>query len=807
MPSSEGGFRPKSGKELKSQLAETQTTLGKKPESSLVPPSVKHKDILKMPAEEIKNKYARRYEMYLQLLRHQKHLEKHGEPALSEKNLQEMKKWIVALNSLDDYIKKHKEGEESTLRERQLTVFEDLRNFLEAGDKEGYVKLPTGVGKTVLFTELIEALDLKTIIVVPTTLLITQTTEKIGQFAEGLDVGTVYSGAKEYGRQVTITTYDSFVSQVETGKINPADYDCLILDEAHVSLSEKRVETVQKFDKGIKIGFTATPEFSKTKKVGDLLETEIHRMSIREAVEENLLCSVSAVIAKTEVDISKVKINKQGDFDDETLEKAINIAGRNKAAVDLYKQNFSGELTVAYCVGIKHAQAASLKFNQAGVPSAHISGQMSPKVQESILKRFKSGEIKVLCNADLLIAGFDEQKASVCFNLRPTKSRVVAEQRGGRVLRLNPNNEEKHAYVVDFLDKGIDPGFKPVLFASILEGAHIKSKSRRTGKTGKGAEESEGPIIDVSGLKIITDVEEVMRVVRDIKEAGEKKESKFLSFEDLQIKVLAAAVKTREEYGLQHKMHAGWPSSPPYQYKSKWPGWSKFLGREVKELLSFYELQQEVRDAGIRGVMDYVKRYKEHTGWPSEPSQIYKDQWLGWGNFCRGETKKEPLALEDLTAEVKRSGITSSAHYFGKYKEYAGWPAQPHRFYNNWPGWEKFLGKENKFLSLAQLQKEVRAVRMIKTLEDYKSVYKEHYGWPAVPHRFYKDHWPGWEDFLGKEKKFISYEECQKQVRKMGIKLQAEYFTNYKEHPGWPARPDHTYKDKWPGWPQFLGKK
>src|SRR5258708_9295277 len=170
------GYR-KSNPEIENQLNSAEQILDT-PESSLVTTSVKLEGILEMSIQEIKEKYSRRYDSYVKLVREQK-----GSDNLSEKELIEMRRWLAALNSLDRYIQDHYQGEEQTLRPRQINAFEDLRNFLEQGGNDGYIKLPTGVGKTVLFTEFIEAVNMGTLVVVPTKLLIKQTKGAIGKFA------------------------------------------------------------------------------------------------------------------------------------------------------------------------------------------------------------------------------------------------------------------------------------------------------------------------------------------------------------------------------------------------------------------------------------------------------------------------------------------------------------------------------------------------------------------------------------------------------------------------------------------------
>ena len=116
-----------------------------------ISPDSEGKALLSMSAEELKDRFPRRYQIYLELLRDRK---KETSQVDGEK-LDEMSKWLYVLNSLDRYIQEHHQGTEQTLRPRQINVFEDLRDFTVRGGTQGYIKLPTGVGKTVLFTEFI----------------------------------------------------------------------------------------------------------------------------------------------------------------------------------------------------------------------------------------------------------------------------------------------------------------------------------------------------------------------------------------------------------------------------------------------------------------------------------------------------------------------------------------------------------------------------------------------------------------------------------------------------------------------------
>lgn len=579
--SSDFKFRRKTSDQLEQQLQRVSGNL-----NAEILPSQMEEDILKIDVEEIREKYGARYQAYLKTLRETAS----GQSADAFEHGRRSN-FIKALNNLDDYIRKDKShGELATLRGTQINVFQDLRDFLEDGGTEGYIKLPTGTGKTVIFSEFIEATALKTLIVVPTKILVGQTEQKLEEFTEDIDVGKIYSEAKQHGHQVTITTYDSFTKGVENGTIKPEDFQMLILDEAHRALSQKRSDALKKFDNHIKIGFTATPRYSDDKHVVNILNTEIHNMSIREAVEEAMLCTFSVIVAETETDISNVKI-AGGEYSEAELTQAINKESRNKAAVSLYQSQFAGETAVAYCCGVSHATALAEEFNSAGVSAAVVFGNQSPTEQKEIMRKYAIGEILVLCNADLLIEGFDEPRASVCFNLRPTLSPVVAEQRGGRVLRLDKNRPGKFAKIVEFIDRNSNAKNSPVTFVQIAESARIDYMARVGLSANPLVEASLAQSLVVSGLNVIVDPKEVMRIVK-LMEGG-----KYQLAPAGWSTVHGLAKKLGKDFVSIHRMAK--------KYKENNPQWYKLYLDEKKEL--YEHLAPELVDMIIKRFTAYEK--------------------------------------------------------------------------------------------------------------------------------------------------------------------------------------------------------
>jgi len=515
--SAETKIRYKSEEELKRQIDNVTTQI----DNSISPPSMLD-NIATYSTEDARGEFPLRYSVYVEQLR--------GRPT-DERTLRR----INALNNIDNYIHTFKNGEEVTLREQQITVFDDLRRMLEEGENYGYIKLPTGSGKTVIFTELVEAADLNTLIVVPTTVLVDQTGEKFDEFAHDIAVGKIYGYEKNAENNVTITTYTSFLSSVENNELNIEEVELLILDEVHKALSDRRMDAVRKFENSIVIGFTATPEYASNKKVSDLLQREIHSVNLIEATELGMTSPFSVYLVETNSDISNIRVSSTGDYSTDELEKAINTEERNEAARLIYEELFKDEKAIAYCTNIQHAEDMTNKFLQHGISAETINGDLTKKQKTEILERFRSGETSVLCNADLLIEGFDEASCNVCLNLRPTLSPIVAEQRGGRVLRLDPSNPEKHAYIVDFFDLNTREDKRPVSFADVAGGAYaMKKTSVREKNIGTTEDDKEKSSVKVEGINVVVNPTEVMSILRQrINEEIETSETERITPRDL----------------------------------------------------------------------------------------------------------------------------------------------------------------------------------------------------------------------------------------------------------------------------------
>lgn len=446
-------------------------------------------DLLKKPRDELKGIDLERYKRY-----------RHAWWEMKEKQLEmtELQKHqaafrLRAMINLDDEERAlHKKEKKTHLRNGQIPLHQKIAEHIGTkvtGPNDGYCVLPTGVGKTVLFSNIIEQMmrkqKAKVCIVVPSIPLLNQVKKEILLRDSNIPIATIGGGNSEQISEhgIQIVTYQS-LSEIDKKET----YDLVILDEAHTATSKNRIKQVNKFTTALRIGFTATPEYSEEKNVENLLGKEIVNMSLIEAQREGMIAPFKVLHVKSEADLSALKQNELGEYSDEDLETALNTDVQNEAVVATHRKHFhANERFVAFCSTLKHCRALESKFQEMNfrvvvhtpddLRRAGITGTEDEQNDE-VSRRLKlrpdhANAIDGVISSRKLTAGWDEPIVSVCYNVTPTSSQVDIVQKSGRALRLDPENPNKIATVVDFIYKQTATA-KRVLFSDILLGAFYK---------------------------------------------------------------------------------------------------------------------------------------------------------------------------------------------------------------------------------------------------------------------------------------------------------------------------------------------
>ncbi|MEI6379001.1 MAG: integrase repeat-containing protein [Candidatus Falkowbacteria bacterium] len=323
--------------------------------------------------------------------------------------------------------------------------------------------------------------------------------------------------------------------------------------------------------------------------------------------------------------------------------------------------------------------------------------------------------------------------------------------------------------------------------------------------------------------------------------------SKFATWQQASEVARLAGIGNEIAYKRRYKsIDSRLPSCPNCVY-ADWPGWSVFFGRFKKDIYPTWQEAAEVcRKANIKNGLHYYEVSRElDARLPSRLDNVYSD-WPGWKVFLQSDGKRalrskvhlrakhvafqlpdidEPNPDECVLSVGKfyetwqqaslvcmRAGIQSQRQYFMQRRQLdCRLPGRPESRYVGWPGWKIFLNGEGfRVYATWQEASVVCLSSGIKSQTDYHFRYAQlDPRLPSSPNHYYKDDWPGWGVFLGRKKADWSYiaswQEAAAMVRPAGFKNQYQYCARYKDvSDRLPGRPDQFY-DNWPGWKVFLG--
>jgi len=371
-------------------------------------------------------------------------------------------------------------------------------HFADSNTKAG-ITMATGTGKTHVFISILLATQAmsqnesahknQAFIVVPQLSLGSQTFNRIQQLLHECQLSCnigVFNGREKSQRKITIVTLDSLQSEMRKSpkqrQLNIDRCKLIVFDEIHLALSEKCKELIFELSTNkLILTFTATDTYNTKRfkgalnSVKELIGEEncIYNYSLLQAIEDKMLaplrvCLVNGISTipprferntTKEVNLLKIEEHLGKDNYDEI----------NSTVVEQYlhvvhpdtKESLVGKQGFAFCVSIHHADTLVKKFNMTLtehslikqsniIPAAVISGKQSGEEQTKLLALFHEGKILLLCGADILITGIDVPNLEVIYNLRPTRSRVLAEQRLGRLTRLPPTNPKKIGLIFEY---------------------------------------------------------------------------------------------------------------------------------------------------------------------------------------------------------------------------------------------------------------------------------------------------------------------------------------------------------------------
>lgn len=130
---------------------------------------------------------------------------------------------------------------------------------------------------------------------------------------------------------------------------------------------------------------------------------------------------------------------------------------RNRIIVNKYKENAAryGK-TLVFAVSIEHARILTDCFNKAGIKAAYVVSDTPHYQRNQIYDDYRSGNLQVLVNMNILTEGTDLPMTQTVFLTRQTTSTILMTQMIGRALRGPEAGGTAKAYIVSFIDNWND---------------------------------------------------------------------------------------------------------------------------------------------------------------------------------------------------------------------------------------------------------------------------------------------------------------------------------------------------------------
>ena len=300
-------------------------------------------------------------------------------------------------------------------------------------------QLPTGGGKTVIFSEMVRQYlkhhDKKVLIMTHRIELIKQTSKMLTEF--GVHNKIINSTANLDDQ----ADYTCFVAMVETlnNRLNDdlldiSDIGLVIIDEAHYNSFNKLFKF---FEKSFILGVTATPLSSNinTPMKGNYDELIVGE-SIESLIEHEFLAR--AEIYSYNVGLTSLVVGSNGDYTVKSSEDLYTNEDMLSKLIHAYEEVSKGKKTLIFNNGINTSLHVYDTFRAAGYPIAHLDNNNTKKEREEILEWFKNTPNAILTSVSILTTGFDEPTVESIILNRATKSLTLYYQmigRGSRILK------------------------------------------------------------------------------------------------------------------------------------------------------------------------------------------------------------------------------------------------------------------------------------------------------------------------------------------------------------------------------------
>lgn len=348
-----------------------------------------------------------------------------------------------------------------SLRPYQEEAVASVYEHLRTRDDNPCVVIPTGGGKTPVMATIcrdaVKNWQGRVLILAHVKELLEQSAEKLQQVCPEVKFGIYSAGLKK--RETKAPVIVAGIQSIYKRACELGPVDLILVDEAHMIAVEGE-GMYRQFLADARIvcphlrivGFTATPFRLKSGLIctpDHFLNHVCYEVGVRELIVQGYLSPLITKAGREKVDTSGVQV-RGGEFVAGLLESLMDEPLLVEAACqETMQQTQDRKSVLIFASGVRHGQHVVQRLKtEHGVECGFVTGETPSGERDRLLERFKSGDLRFLCNVNVLTTGFDAPNVDCVVLLRPTMSPGLYYQMVGRGFRLAPGKQ--NCLVLDF---------------------------------------------------------------------------------------------------------------------------------------------------------------------------------------------------------------------------------------------------------------------------------------------------------------------------------------------------------------------
>lgn len=323
------------------------------------------------------------------------------------------------------------------------TIFERFKTFPESYNI--LYQLPTGGGKTVIFSEIakryIQETNNKVLILTHRIELSKQTSNTLTEI--GVKNKVINSAVKEIPNQEDYTCYVAMVetlnNRLKENELNMKNIGLVIVDEAHYNSFRKLFKYFKKCDI---LGVTATPLSSNIKlPMKDTYNELIVGHSIAELIDKGFLAK--ATTYSYNVGLGALRIGINGDYTVKSSEVVYIDYAMQEKLIYAYEERAKDKKTLIFNNGINTSKYVYESFKRAGYDNIrHLDNKHNDAERKEIINWFRETSNAIITSVGILTTGFDVPDIEAIILNRATRSLTLYHQMIGRGSRVTKSKKE-----------------------------------------------------------------------------------------------------------------------------------------------------------------------------------------------------------------------------------------------------------------------------------------------------------------------------------------------------------------------------